>query len=333
MKAKHGFLLMNSGAPVSTQEVDQQRFLKEISKDHHTTDLPSFIDSAIHPHRAAQSATAYKEIWTDNGAPLIHRCKNIQTVLKSRLAAPVEIAMLYGYPNVMSGIGKLLDIGVQEICLLPLFPQYSVETIQSCIDKVRRELRERKSRAILRVIPPFYSEPAYTNAIANKLLGIKEHVLFSYRGLSLRHLTKPDKHGHCMSSMECCHEPSAAHDTCYRFQCLKTTRMIAKNAGLDETQYSIAFDSDHGPVKCIEPYTQDMLRTLATGGHTKLAVICPSHFCDSVETLDRIELHGKEIFMNTGGESFRMIHGLNDSTAGIQCLDQFISTWSEWPAI
>lgn len=327
---KRGFILMNTGAPMSTQKVDQQRYLKEVSKDRHVAGLPYVAEAAVHPHRAAQQSTAYKAIWTEEGSPLIHSCKRIRNALRKRLGVPIEIGMLYGSPSVARAIGKLLDAQVDEIGVLPMFPQYSTETFEACIGKVERELRRRKSRATMRTVPHFYSHPAYVGPLAKELVGIQEQVLFSYRGLSLHHLTKPDQHGHCLSSMTCCCEPSAVHDTCYRFQCLKTTQLIAKAAKLPDTGYSVSFQSHHGPVHCIEPYTEDALRQLPQHGCTRVAVICPAHFCDGVETLEEIEIHGKEIFMEAGGESFRMIHGLNDSEAGIQCLESLMNSSNNW---
>lgn len=330
MKAKRGFILMNTGAPSSTQEVDHRRYLKEVSKDHHVTDLASMADTVVHNHRAARSVSAYKQVWREDGAPLIHACKKIRNTLRRQQDAPVEIGMLYGEPSVMRAVGKLLDTGIEELCILPLFPQYSVETFQGCIDKVEEELRQRKSRILLRKAPPFYSHPDYVRPWAEALADAAEHVLFSYRGLSLHHLTKPDKRGHCLSSATCCCEASGAHDTCYRFQCLKTTRLIVSGARLPDTGYSISYDSHHGTAKCIEPYTQDTLQALPEQGHPRVVVVCPSHFCDSVETLEEIDVRGRQHFMEAGGESFRMIQGLNDSTAGIACLESLMHSANDW---
>lgn len=332
MSAKRGFILMNTGAPDSTQEADQRRYLKEVAKDHHVTRLPSALDTAVHPHRVNQTSAAYKAVWTEDGSPLIHTCKRIRNALRERLDAPVEIGMLYGSPSCTRAIGKLLDAQVAEIGVLPMFPQYSVETFGACRDSVSHELRKRKSNVVMRVVPPFYSHAAYIEPLARQLKGLKQHVLFSYRWLSLHHLTTPDKHGHCQSSMTCCNEPSASHDMCYRFQCLKTTRLIAKAADLPDTSYSVSFDARHGPVKCIEPYTEDVLGRLPERGHTQLAVICPSHFCDSVETLEEIEIRAREIFLEAGGKSFRMIRCLDDRESGIQCLEDLMNSSSHWPA-
>lgn len=330
MSAKRGFILINTGAPISTQEADLRRYFKEVSHDHHRTSLPSSLDAAVHPNRADETSKAYRKIWTQKGSPLVHTCKKIRNTLKANGDTPVEIGMLYGAPAISRGIGKLLDENIDELGVLPMFPQYSTETFQDAIDKVIHELRIRKSNVQIRTALPFYSDSSYVDTQAEKLKEVDEHILFSYRGLSVHHLKSPDKHGHCLSSMECCHEPSAAHDTCYRFQCLKTTRLIANVAGLSDTQYSVAFSSRCGSAKCIEPYTEDVLRKLPAHGHTQLAVICPANFCDSIETLEEIEIRGRDTFMNAGGESFRMLPALNASESGIQCLERIMNTPLYW---
>lgn len=334
---KNGFLLMNTGSPDSHQVMDLRRFLKEFLMDPHVVDLPwplrsMLVNWIILPRRPAGSAEAYKAIWTDNGSPLIHYCTQLIDGLKVKHDEPIEIGMAYGNPSFKSAVGKLLDEGVDEICLLPMFPHYAMATTGSCIDGVKAELKRRKSTATLRVVPPFYTEPTFIEPLAQALAGVEEHILFSYHGLPDRHLKKTDPTGHhCLSSATCCSEPSAAHDTCYRFQCLSTTRAIVKEANIPEDRYSISFQSRLGRAKWLAPYTEEMLRELPQRGIKQLAVICPAFFCDCLETLEEIEIRGREIFMQAGGESFRMIPCLNDTPAAFRCLAALMADAGNWP--
>ena len=73
------------------------------------------------------------------------------------------MVMAYGNPSVRHGVDKLLDQGVDEICLLPMFPHYAMATVGSCVAGVKAtEARARARR--LRVAPPFYLEPTYIRA-------------------------------------------------------------------------------------------------------------------------------------------------------------------------
>jgi ferrochelatase len=334
---KRGFLLMNTGSPDAPSEEAVRRYLGEFLMDPYVIDLPwilrtLLVKGIILRTRPAQSAEAYAEIWTGNGSPLIHYCRKLVDGLKPKFDAPVEMIMAYGNPSVSHGVGKLLDAGVDEVCLLPMFPQYAMATVGSCVAGVQSELKRRKSMARLRVAPPFYVEPTYIEPIAASLADVDEHLLFSYHGLPERHLKKTDPTGkHCLSTPDCCETASPAHATCYRHQCMETTKAIAAAAGLPEERYTVAFQSRLGRDKWLEPATDRMLEELPAKGIKHLAVLCPAFFCDCLETLEEIEMRGKETFMEAGGESFRMIPCLNDSAAGLHCLETLLASADNWP--
>ncbi|HEY5653070.1 MAG TPA: ferrochelatase [Pontiella sp.] len=333
---KRGFLLMNTGSPDAPTETALHSYLGEFLMDPYVIDLPKplrylLVKGLILPRRPAESAKAYASIWTDKGSPLVHYCSQLTHALQSKYNEPIELGMAYGTPSFKNALEKLLSAGAEEICLLPMFPQYAMSTVGSCLAGVKKAL---KGRAPLRIVPPFYKEPTYIQPLANALKGTEEHILFSYHGLPLRHLKKTDPTGHhCMSSAECCHEASIAHDTCYRYQCLSTTREIVEAASIKEGQYSVSFQSRLGRDKWMEPYTEEMLRTLPLNGKKNLVVVCPAFFCDCLETLEEIEIRGRELFMEAGGESFRVIPCLNDSEAGINCLNILMTNAANWPLV
>jgi ferrochelatase len=334
---KRGFLLMNTGSPDSTQVMDLRRYLKEFLMDPCVIDLPwplraMLVNWIILPRRPAESAHAYQQIWTENGSPLIHYCNELANGLNADREDLVATGMAYGNPSFKSVIGKLLDAGVDEICLLPMFPHYAMATTGSCAAGVTAEMKRRKSTVPVRIAPPFYNEPTYIQPLADALAGVEEYILFSYHGLPERHLKKTDPTGqHCLSAAECCNEPSIAHDTCYRFQCLTTTRLIAKAANLSSERYSVSFQSRLGRDKWMEPYTDQVLAELPARGIKQLAVICPAFFCDCLETLEEIEIRGKETFIEAGGESFRMIPCLNNTPAAFHCLETLMGRVENWP--
>lgn len=330
---KRGFLLMNTGSPDSTTVADVRRYLGEFLMDPYVIDLPfplryALVHWAILPKRPAQSAEAYKEIWTENGSPLIHYCRQLANGLADRTDEPIELVMAYGNPSVPDGVEKLLKQGVDEIALLPMFPHYAMATTGGCTALVKKKIR---GRATLRVAPPFYLEPTYIQPLADSLKNVGEHILFSYHGLPERHIKKTDPTGsHCLASPDCCEKESPAHATCYRHQCLETTKAIAA-AGIPKERYTVAFQSRLGRDKWLEPATDKMLAELPRKGIKQLAVICPAFFCDCLETLEEIEIRGKQTFLAAGGESFRMIPCLNDTPAGFQCLETLMANGANWP--
>ena len=327
---------MNTGSPEAPTEDALRIYLREFLMDPYVIDLPlpiryALVHWAILPKRPAQSAEAYASIWTEHGSPLIHYCRQLTDALRAQHNEPVEMVMAYGNPSVPDGISKLLDQGLDEICLLPMFPQYAMATVGSCVAGVKKALR---GRAALRVVPPFYKEPTYILPQADALKNVEEHILFSYHGLPERHLKKVDPTGrHCLSSPGCCETASPAHATCYRHQCMETTQAIVGSAGISADRYSISFQSRLGRAKWMEPYTEEILQQLPARGIKQLAVICPAFFCDCLETLEEIEIRGKETFMDAGGEAFRMIPCLNAGKSAVACMESLINKAETWPHI
>jgi ferrochelatase len=262
---KRGFLLMNTGSPDTPAVEDVRRYLGEFLMDPYVIDLPRplralLVKGIILRTRPPESAEAYSTIWSERGSPLIHYCRQLTDALKEPFSDPVEMVMAYGNPTVRQGVDSLLRQGVDEICLMPMFPQYAMATTGSCTAGVRAALKKNRSAAALRVAPPFFAEPTYIDPLAEKLRGVEEHVLFSYHGLPERHLRKTDPTGkHCLATPGCCEQPSPAHATCYRHQCLETTKAIVRAAALPPERYTVAFQSRLGRDKWLEPATDKIL--------------------------------------------------------------------------
>jgi ferrochelatase len=53
-------------------------------------------------------------------------------------------------------------------------------------------------------------------------------------------------------------------------------------------------------------------------------MICPGFSSDCVETLEEIQIEGKEIFIENGGKNFSMVPCLNDSNDHINLLEYLI---------
>ena len=75
-----------------------------------------------------------------------------------------------------------------------------------------------------------------------------DHLLFSYHGIPVRHLGKADSsRAHCQVVADCCTTCSPAHATCYKAQCLATTRAFAARAGLATDRHFVSFQSRPRP--------------------------------------------------------------------------------------
>ena len=330
---KRAVLLVNLGSPDSPSVKDVRKYLHQFLMDERVIDVPyllrKFIVSAfILPFRPKRSAEAYRSIWWKDGSPLIVISRKVQRLLQEQANMPIELAMRYRNPSIQQGMQNLLrkrDPSVREIFLIPLFPHYAMSTYETVIVAVKKALAEINPDIELRIQAPFYDNPSYIEVLAESarpyLNQEFDHILFSYHGLPERHLKKTDPTGqHCLADEACCNRPSEAHDTCYRHQVFRTSELVANALGIPQNKYSISFQSRLGKDPWLKPYTSEELQLLPKRGVKKLIVICPAFVSDCLETLEEIEIGGRELFLGTGGEEFQMIPCINDHPVWIQTL-------------
>jgi len=327
--SSYAILLVNLGSPASTRPADVRRYLDEFLMDPYVIDVPAplralIVKGFILPTRPAKSAEAYRQIWTDAGSPLVVISERTRAALEARTGIPVGLAMRYGEPSIANGIDALAARAgaVDEIVVVPMYPQYAMASTKTVEVAVESALRARGLRH--RFVAPFFDDAGYLDAVAARmretLPADVPHVLFSYHGIPERHLRKVDPtRGHCLSSPDCCAIPSAAHATCYRHQVIATTEALARRLGLRADRYSLAFQSRLGG-GWLRPFTDVVLAELPKRGIMRLAVVCPSFVVDCLETLEEIDIRGRATFTHAGGTSFTYLPCLNDDPRWIEAL-------------
>jgi ferrochelatase len=326
---RQAILLVNLGSPASPSAADVRPYLDEFLMDPYVLDVPSFVRSllvrgVILRTRPAKSAEAYAKIWTDAGSPLVVISERQRGALEATLELPVGLAMRYGEPSIPHGVDALLARSgeLDDLLVVPLYPHYamaSTKTVEVAVDEALRG-----KNVPYRVLPPFYDDPGYLDALAARLRADippdTQYLLFSYHGIPGRHVRKMDPTGaHCMRSPDCCSTPSVAWATCYRHQVLATMEGVARRLGLAKDAYGFSFQSRLGG-GWLEPFTDKVLPELPGRGITRLAVTCPAFVADCLETLEEIEMRGRETFMEAGGEAFTYVRCVNDDPAWIAAL-------------
>ncbi|UEQ77821.1 ferrochelatase [Chryseobacterium arthrosphaerae] len=330
--AKKGILLINLGSPRSTAVEDVKEYLDEFLMDEKVIDYrwifrALLVQGIILKTRPAKSAEAYKTVWTDEGSPLIVITKKIQKKLQNKVDIPVEIGMRYAEPSIETGIRNLVEKGVTEIVLFPLYPQYAMSTTETVIEKAE-EVRKKKFPGVrINYVQPFYNRDLYTDCLAEsireKLPENFDALLFSYHGVPERHIYKTDPTKTCNMNDCCSKDSHPSHAFCYRHQCFNTTDRVIRKLGLPKSKVIVSFQSRLGKDKWIEPYTDHTLETIPEKGIKNLAVVCPAFVSDCLETLEEISVEGKEQFMEAGGENFTYIPCLNDEDRWIEVIKTF----------
>ncbi len=334
MKPK-GILLINLGSPDSPTPEDVRPYLEEFLMDERVLDYPYpirrlAVSLFILPKRPYSSAEAYQSIWWPEGSPLVVISQRLQEQVQARTQLPVALGMRYGQPSIESALQELLQAGVESIYAVPLYPQFAMSTVETCLVETEERLAALAPDTELLVHPPFYNDPQYVGALVESARPYVEgydHLLFSYHGVPERHLRKSDPtRGHCLSSPDCCSQPSPAHATCYRHQSLATTEAVAGALGLEVEDYSVGFQSRLGPDTWMRPFTVEQLTRLAQNGVKRLAVICPAFVADCVETLEEIGLRGRETFMAAGGEELTLVPGLNTNEDWVETVAGWVNS-------
>jgi len=333
-----GVLLVNLGSPDSASVPEVRRYLREFLMDPRVLDvnwLVRFVvvNFAILPSRPKESAHAYRKIWTAQGSPLVAISQNVRRLLQAKLTVPVELAMRYQNPSILSAVRSLADQGVDEFLLVPLFPHYAMSSFETAVERVKEVAAQLAPGTRIVVQPPFFDDPLYIAALVASarefLAGGYDHLLFSFHGLPERHLRKSDPTGcHCLARPDCCQQPSTAHATCYRAQCFKTVDAFVKLANVPAGKYSVAFQSRLGRDPWLQPYTDYELVRFAEQGTRKLLVICPAFVSDCLETLEEIGMRGRETFLNAGGKDFAQIPCLNEHPLWLAALEGMVATFA-----
>ena len=84
------------------------------------------------------------------------------------------------------------------------------------------------------------------------------------------------------------------------------------------------FQSRFGPQEWLTPYTDKTLESLPKEGVKNLLVICPGFASDCVETLEEINIQGRESFLSKGGKNFDLIPGLNDNSDHLSLFEKLV---------
>jgi len=335
MHKRTGILLVNLGTPDSPKPKDVHRYLIEFLSDNRVMDIPwlwrqLLVRGTIVPKRYRYSAKCYDKIWTAEGSPLVVNGLKVKNLLQKSLGEDfiVELAMRYQNPSIKDALDLLLRNDIEELIILPLFPQYASATTGSIQQKVMEDLAHRLYIPKVTFINNFSTHPGYLEAFSalgrSYQLETYDYFLFSYHGLPQRHVKKLNKHNHCLQNNLCCQTFTDINRSCYAAQCYATTQGIAESLNMAKNAFCVSFQSRLGTEPWLEPYTNEKIIELARQGHKRVLVFCPSFVCDCLETIYEIGIEYAAEFKQAGGEQLDLVKGLNEHPKWIEALKKII---------
>ncbi|UBM58124.1 ferrochelatase [Marinilongibacter aquaticus] len=336
MTLKTGVLLVNLGTPDSPETPDVRKYLRQFLMDGRVIDYPfiprwMLVNLIIAPFRSPKSAKVYKEVWTDAGSPLkVYGYEN-ETMLQQVLGDEyiVKLAMRYQEPSMAEGLETLQQQGVSKIIVVPFFPQYASATTGSVYEEVNRITSTWQTIPEIRLVNNFYQDPLFIEGFvknAQHLLEKNEyeHFVFSYHGIPERQIHKGDVNGKTCALGSCCDKIGPHNQFCYRAQCMETTRLLVEKLGLKEGSYTTCFQSRLGKEVWVQPYTEEVVKTLAKEGKKKVLAFSPAFVADCLETTIEVGEEYKELFIEHGGQQWDLVESLNSSDNWIQLLEKLV---------
>ncbi len=318
-------MLVNLGTPDAPDTPSVRRFLRQFLSDGRVVEAPKMIwwfvlNFVILLIRPAKSAAAYKEVWTDQGSPLMVNAVKQAEALQQRFgdsgACVVRHAMSYGEPSIGKVLDELTGLGIRKVIVVPMYPQYSSTTTGSVFDEVARVLRKRRYVPSIRFVNSYAVRDKYIDALAQSIQshwqehGRAQRLLLSFHGIPVEYAEKGDPYPH---------------------ECRATAEALVERLGLKDSDWMFAFQSRFGPKQWLQPYTEDVIEKMASEGVREVDAICPGFSVDCLETLEEVSMEYGEEFIEAGGSSFRYISCLNDHPAHIDMLHDLVcETASDW---
>jgi ferrochelatase len=288
------------------------------------------VNLIIAPFRAPKSSAVYKELWTDKGSPLLYYARQVEKKLQSALGEKfiVKLGMRYQNPGIREALDSVIAQNVSSIVVFPLFPQYASATTGSIHQKVMEILKGFENIPEIKFINNFFDYPPFIKAFANIAREVLEGrsydlMLFSYHGLPERQVMKASVDGFC-SLGTCCNTYGIQNQFCYRAQCYETSRLLAHDMEIPDNKYKVMFQSRLGKSPWIQPYAEEVIRSLPGKGIKKVAVMMPSFVADCLETTVEVGMEFRELFINAGGEEWIFIDSLNDSDPWIEAIKNLV---------
>lgn len=312
MAEKTAVLLLQMGGPDSLEAVEP--FLCNLFSDRDIIRIgPAFLQPAIARFISRRRSRKVIEYYRQIGgrSPLAQLTELQARALEAALGDNFRcfVAMRYWKPYTDEALAAIGAEGVTRIVALSLYPHYSRATSGSSFNELERGIARMGQEIKLRHIRQFYDHPLYIDALVEKITeGLKRfddphgvELVFSAHGLPQSFIDSGDP---------------------YLDHIQATVRLVMERFG--GVRHHLAFQSRAGPVKWLEPSTEETIRRLAESGCRSLLMVPLSFVSDHIETLYEIDIQYREEAAALGILDFQRTESLNSSPTFIRCLADLV---------
>ena len=323
-RKKVGVVLFQLGGPDSREAVEP--FLYNLFCDPDIINFPlAFLARRplarfISKRRAPAVAEKYAEIGGSSPIRLLtdRQAQALENALRPHVEPFITVAMRYWHPFTKEAVHQVRSWPVDELVLLPLYPQYSRATTGSSLNEWRRRYSD--SRVPVRVIQQFYDHPMYLDAVVEKInIGLTHfdrpegvHLVFSAHGVPVSYIDAGDP---------------------YQQQIEATVRLVmermragasAEARGGCANPWRLCYQSKVGPQRWLEPSLDSTIERLAAEKCASVLVIPIAFVTEHIETLHEINIEAREEAEHLGIREFGMMPALNDSPRFIAALADLV---------
>ena len=317
---KTAVVLFQLGGPDSLDAVEP--FLYNLFCDPDIIDLPGAflfrktLARIISSRRAPKVRELYKNI--GGASPIlpqtIMQAKSLQASLKNKgVVADVHVAMRYWHPMTEKVLEQIQKDKVEEVVLLPLYPQYSKVTTGSSVNAWTNAAKKINADQIsTKLIESYYDHPMYITAIVENIQRSLDkvpqderknvHLVFSAHGTPIKLVKNGD--------------PYSTH-----IQKTYESVIAAGNFGLP---HHLCFQSKVGPQRWLEPSLTQTIKSLAEQKVSHIIVVPIAFVTDHIETLSEIGIEARDEARHLGVKYFDVMPALIANEKFISCLTDLV---------
>jgi protoporphyrin/coproporphyrin ferrochelatase len=310
---KKAVILFNLGGPDKLENVEP--FLFNLFNDPAILNLPGFLRYPLAKLISIRRAPIAKKIYQELGgsSPILKLTEEQSEALETKLnnndvsEYKCFIVMRCWYPRAEDVIKKVKNYNPDEIILMPLYPQYSAATSGSSIKEWKDICKENNCKIKTSTICCYPTDDnfilAHKNEIIKKISNLENYkLIFSAHGLPEKNIKKGDP---------------------YQWQVEQSVNKIVKSLKIDNLDWILSYQSRVGPLKWIDPSTEDIIVENSKLG--KHIVLVPIAFVsEHSETLVELDIEYRELANKNGCKNYTRVPALGTNEYFIKAMSELI---------
>jgi len=308
---KKALLLLNMGGPNKIEEVEL--FLRNMFADKYILPmnplLRKMVGNIIIKKRLGEVQENFTE-FLGGKSPLTGLTQELIDKLASKLDMPIFMAMRYVPPFAIDALEECKKQGIEELILLPMYPQCSTTTTISSVEEIQDHLQALEYAPKLKIMCNYYDDHRYIKASYEKIIEALEErdsseydLIVSAHGLPVSIARSGDVYEKQIEA---------------NFSALK---LYLELQGVEFKNIKLVYQSKVGGGRWLEPALDDTIRNPQ---NLKVLIYPLAFTTDNSETIFELDIETREIADKIGYDDFVVAKCFNDSELFANFITEFI---------